>query len=89
MQRNIESESRVVVVGDFNAKLLDEAGEIKEYKGNAKRLKEVITKYELVVLNSKSNTEGRWTRIQRKGTNICKSVIDYVITDPETHHINV
>ena len=86
IQRSIESESLMVIVGDFNAKLLDEDGEIKECKGNAKKLKEVMTKYELVNLNSKPNTEGRWTRIQRKGKDVNKSVIDYVFTDHETQH---
>ena len=86
IQRSIESESLMVIVGDFNAKLLDEDGEIKECKGNAKKLKEVMTKYELVNLNSKPDTEGRWTRIQRKGKDVNKSVIDYVFTDHETQH---
>ena len=37
--------------------------------------------------NFKPDTEGKWTRIQKKGNEICKSVIDYIITDSSTHQI--
>ena len=84
VQRCIESHCRVFVVGDMNARLEYENGVVKECKGNGKRLKELIDEYELKVLNIQLGTEGKWTRIQRKGDIINRSIIDYIITTPET-----
>ena len=84
IQRGLESKCKVVLVGDFNARLTHEDGKVKESQGNGKRLKEMVEKFELCVVNIHPSTEGKWTRIQRKGDSVCKSEIDYIITDTTT-----
>ena len=84
VQRGLESKCKIVLVGDFNARLTHEDGELKESQGNGKRLKEMVDEFELDVLNIHPSTEGKWTRIQRKGDALCKSEIDYIITDLAT-----
>ena len=84
IQRGLENNCKVVLVGDLNARLAHEAGKLKESHGNGRRLKDIIDKFELNVLTIQPNTEGKWTRIQRKGDSVCKSEIDYIITDSTT-----
>ena len=82
LQRGLESKCQVLLVGDFNARLVHVAGHLQECHGNGNRLKEVVDKFELNVLSIQPGTEGKWTRIQEKGDILCKSEIDYIITDP-------
>ena len=44
----------------------------------------MIDTYELKLLNIQPQTEGKWTRIQQKEGGVCKSEIDYIITDTNT-----
>ena len=81
VERCLAGGKRLIITGDFNAKLSHQDGKIKESTGNGKRLKALIDKYELKVSNLNPETEGRWTRIQRKEGVECKSQIDYIITD--------
>ena len=83
IQRCVDSGNpNILVIGDLNAKLEHEKGMLLESKGNGKRLKETIDEYDLKVLNIQPDAEGKWTRIQRKGETISKSVIDYIISSP-------
>ena len=84
VERAVASQCRIILAGDLNAKLDHENGKLKESKGNGKRVKEMIDKYGLELLNIQQETEGKWTRIQRKGSGECKSEIDYIITDGST-----
>ena len=59
-------------------------GNLKACKGNGKQLKEVVEMYGLKVLNIDPETDGKWTRIQKKGNEYCKSEIDFIITDGST-----
>ena len=65
----------------------EENGQLLESKGNGKMLKELINKYDLQVANFKPDTDGKWTRIQKKGNVLCKSIIDYIITDSSTSEL--
>ena len=82
VERCLSSGKRLMIMGDFNAKLdiIDE----KKSSGNGKRMKKMIDKYELKVLNFDPETEGKWTRIQRKEGVEHRSQIDYIITDTTT-----
>ena len=84
IERCLSAGNRLIISGDFNAKLEQNNGQLLECKGNGKTLKELIEKYDLRVINFKPDTDGQWTRIQRKGDGICKSIIDYIITDSST-----
>ena len=81
VQRSLDSNCKTMVLGDFNARLEHHEGKILTCKGNGERLKEMVEKYELKVMNIQPDTDGRWTRIQKKGDQVCKSVLDYIIMD--------
>ena len=85
VERGISSGNRVIITGDLNARLEYVDGQVLEAKGNGKLLRQIIDKYDLRVANFKSDSEGKWTRIQKKGNNECKSTIDYIITDSGTN----
>ena len=82
VERGLEGGKRIIITGDLNARLEHDDQIVPT--GNGKRLSELIRKYELKVLNVQSDTEGKWTRIQYKEGNECKSQIDYIITDAGT-----
>ena len=81
------SNSRMLIAGDFNARLEISGNKVEGVSSNGKQLMEVVEVYDLVVLNMQQDTEGKWTRIQKKGNAECKSVIDYLITDQDTRKI--
>ena len=78
------SSSRMLIAGDFNARLEISGNKIEGVSSNGKQLMEVVEIYDLAILNLQPDTEGKWTRIQKKGNAECKSVIDYLITDQDT-----
>ena len=82
IERCIAAERKLIIAGDLNARL--DQSRLNEVKGNGKRLKEVVERYDLKVLNFGQETEGKWTRIQIKDGVECKSQIDYIITDEVT-----
>ena len=84
VERCMASQCRTIIAGDLNARVEYQDGQLQESKGNGKWVKEIIEKYELHLLNIQPETEGKWTRIQQKGSVECKSVIDYIITDVNT-----
>ena len=84
VERCISGGKRLILAGDFNARLDPDPENAKEITGNGKRLNELVEKYDLKVLNFQPGAEGKWTRIQRKDGELCKSQIDYIITDPAT-----
>ena len=81
------SNSRMLIAGDFNARLEISGNKVEGVSSNGKQLMEVVEVYDLVILNMQQDTEGKWTRIQKKGNAECKSVIDYLITDQDTRKI--
>ena len=87
VERCLASGCRLITAGDFNARLEHLNEKLIEAKGNGKLLKGVIDKYDLKVANFKPDTDGHWTRIQTKENIECKSMIDYIITDPDTEKL--
>lgn len=84
VERGVACQCKIIIAGDLNAKVEHQNGEVQESKGNGMRVKEMIDKYELGLLNIQPETEGKWTRIQRKEGVLCKSEIDYIIADTNT-----
>ena len=81
IQRSLDSGCRLLVVGDFNSKLEHQNGNIMESSGNGKRMREMVEEYDLSILNIRPNTEGKWTRIQKRNDELQKSEIDFIIAD--------
>ena len=86
VERCVQNNIKSIILRDFNARLtVSVEGKIESVKGNGKPLSEVINKHELKVVNFDEKTQGEWTRIQKKGNEVVKSVIDYLIVDSSTH----
>ena len=81
-ERCLANGRKLIIIGDLNAKI--DEGDEKKCSGNGKRIRETVDKYDLSVLNFDPETEGKWTRIQRKGQVEVKSQIDFIITDRDT-----
>lgn len=84
IERSLECDCRLIIAGDFNARVEHHDHQTTESKGNGKRVKDMIDKYELRLLNIQPETEGQWTRIQNKNGIEVKSEIDYILTDMKT-----
>ena len=78
----IEACVNPVVIGDLNAKVEKLEGQITGTSSNGKLLNETLVKYQLYPVNFHPNCEGKWTRVQKKGDRIERSVIDYVFVQP-------
>ena len=80
IQKAIDNDEKIVLMGDFNCKI---GGEIRNNKEDVskggKEFIKVIKQNKLSVLNNSIRCEGRWTRIQ----NDQKSIIDYGIIREE------
>ena len=88
--RYLQSDNRLLLLGDFNAKIgNDEHGIIngEPYKSrNDALLRDIIKHLNLEILNNKV-TEGKWTRINSNNINE-KSIIDYInFNNKLTKHI--
>ena len=81
-ERCLANGRKLIIIGDLNAKI--DEGDEKKCSGNGKRIREMVDKYDLSILNFDPETEGKWTRIQRKGQVEVKSQIDFIITDRDT-----
>ena len=84
IERCISNNNRLIIAGDFNAKMDLNGNKIEANSGNAMLLKTIIEMYNLQVINFQKHTNGKWTRIQKKGGNETKSVLDYIIVDSNT-----
>ena len=75
---------KLVLVGDFNCKVgkLIEGNSETVTKGG-RLLQKLANKHNLLILNTKPNCQGKWTRSQEGK----KSVIDYAITKQEDEDI--
>ena len=82
VERGVTSEDKVIIVGDFNARIIhDENNNIgyEKESPNGKLLSELIDKYSLSVGNFHTECRGKWTRIQVRKKELVKSVLDYVL----------
>ena len=76
------------VIGDMNAKLISENGDIKSNSYNGKLLLDIVSNQDLKVLNFDSKCNGKWTHVIR--TTGSSSVLDYAITSSElVKHVKV
>ena len=70
-----------IVVGDLNAKIYLNNGEVEATSPNGRLLLEIINNQELDVLNFHEKCEGKWTHVVR--TSGSASVLDYIMTDKQ------
>ena len=84
IERGKASDDNMIILGDMNARIQNNEVDPDVTEGvsaNGKRLKEVIEKYQLEILNFHPNTTGKWTRVQKNKKMTDKSVIDYVMVE--------
>ena len=85
VERCVDAGDRLIILGDFNARIHEEADQIQSSSPNGQLLQQLIVDNDLKVGNFSPQTSGLWTRIQRKKDGeVCKSVIDYVLFQKET-----
>ena len=71
---------KLMLLGDFNARLSVYGDKINPMSPNGKLMNELIKDHDLKVGNFSPNTIGKWTRIQTlKDGTVNKSSIDYVL----------
>ena len=74
----LKKQGPTIIVGDFNAKLKVQKGEIKqEVSRNGKYLTELLENCEVTAISTESQT-GTWTRVNRNNTQE-RSIIDYIL----------
>ncbi len=74
----------LVLLGDFNARINYEEGQVKPTSPNGKLMYELLDDYNLKLGNLSPSTVGEWTRIQKIKNHIHKSRIDYVVLHEDT-----
>ena len=79
IQRAVESGSGIIIAGDMNANMKSSSSP------NGRHLQAIIEEYNLKTLNFDEKTDGKWTRIQKRGKAEIKSALDYIIVDQTTH----
>ena len=83
VERCITAGDKLVVLGDFNARVIMDENEVRPASPNGKLLHDLLQDNDLKVSNFSPNTKGEWTRIQRTKSGINKSTIDYVLLQDE------
>ena len=76
---------KMILLGDFNARIHNSGGDTTEISPNGKLLEKVVSENDLTVVNLEPITSGKFTRIQkRRHGDVAKSTLDYVmVKDPE------
>ena len=78
-----DNNQNVLIVGDFNAKIGREIkGNTDEISKAGKLLTELADKSELSIINAWQETQGLWTRVEKKK----RSVLDYLLISKEDEH---
>ena len=73
--------SHPILIGDFNAKIVNSDNSVSSISPNGSLLLDLITQHSLKVLNFSDSCVGKWTRSQIKKGIMERSVIDYAIVD--------
>ena len=74
---------KLVLLGDFNARLMKADNKVVAMSENGKLLCEVVNDNDLQVVNFEPVAQGEWTRIQAKNGSVVKSTLDYImVKDP-------
>ena len=81
VQACIDRGSHLVLVGDFNAKIISDNSVVSGVSPSGSLLKELVMQHSLDVLNFSDKCSGKWTRSQSKKGIIERSIIDYAIVD--------
>ncbi len=84
VERCITAGDKLVLLGDFNARVIFEEGQVKPASPNGKLLHDLLDDHDLSLCNFSPNTRGKWTRIQKNKNGINKSTIDYILLQGET-----
>lgn len=75
----------LIIIGDLNVKIGNDIyginGNHCEVSKGGKILREFIVNNNLTLINNENICDGTWTRVNKKGVNIEKSILDYVITN--------
>ena len=80
----LKTQGRVILTGDFNAKInITQENCNQQTSRNGKHLEKLITDTEMIPITLKT-ARGIWTRQNRQKPEE-KSVIDYILTDTDTH----
>ena len=81
----LKTHGRVILTGDFNAKIyIKQENCNQQTSRNGKHLEKQITDTEMIPITLET-TRGIWTRQHRQKPDD-KSVIDYILTDKDTHN---
>ena len=81
----LKTQGRVILTGDFNAKIyINQENCNQQTSRNGKHLEKLITDTEMIPITLET-TRGIWTRQNRQKPDE-KSVIDYILTDKDTHN---
>ena len=81
-QSTIDRGSSPIIVGDLNAKVsITTNNTISSQSPNGSLLAELVTQFNLDILNFNEVCVGKWTRFEKKKDIEERSVIDYVMTD--------
>ena len=84
IERSETAGDMLVLLGDFNARINYEEGQVKPASPNGKLIYELLDDYNLKLGNLSPSTVGEWTRIQKIKNYIHKSRIDYVVLHEDT-----
>ena len=83
IERSRSADETPIVLGDMNAKIAGENGNIMGDTVNGKLFTTMIEHSEMKVANFHKNTVGKWTRIQNSKKGTAKSVLDYVLVEED------
>ena len=75
----LDHNEHVLLIGDFNSKIMKDKGVYKGISPNGHLLNEIVNSHKLTILNLEDKCSGKWTRVQEKNGVNEKSVIDYAI----------
>ena len=82
----LRKDSRIILTGDFNAKLKINKNHVTQEESNNGKLFSLLMQETNTNPTSLASTKGNWTRVNRNQPNE-RSVIDYVITENNDHII--
>jgi exonuclease III len=74
---------KLILLGDFNARIEEQEDEVLALSPNGQLLRELLAEHNLKALNFQPQSTGVWTRIQKKNGTVDKSTIDYVLMKVE------
>ena len=83
VEKTLHANEKPIIVGDFNAKLVSEEGNPVPDSPNGGLLHQVLSRYQLQVMNFSAKCSGKWTWSRVVEGVLQRSVLDYFITDSD------